>query len=428
MSKFLFTNSKLNDILVYIFGFCILIIFHLKAIIIMFNKIKTQLILIAFLFGCRQANCNEFVALASYIYDSFNEPTLVDSISSQPLKVLNYSNDVNNKFKKEVDQRQFDKIKDCEKLKHEFKELVQKFEKKSPIFLLCECTQEGFGACLLSRKYQSKYRQFYEDKVVADLISKLEKNHGGPIHYTSFGCGGLFQDLVILTKVLNYKPDAKIVINLIDNQYTPYVAARDFLNDTREIDVHYELDLKLVMPQLKKFAREEGGLMDISDTELEVNITGWMINWQAQIKQLISFLKKTFEKSILTFYIHDNVNSYFSYLEKNNLPFADVITAADIDDEISMFHGSVRDFTKLAIRTIQNKTKPSVIILSKLDIPIGITVFTGDKPENKTFESKLFVNDDGTKTQVYFLSEKIESNIFSKYLYILYNKIILRSC
>lgn len=124
-----------------------------------------------------------------YFYDYWNTPytdeQLLELVIKNPQKALTY---INGKNKGVTKADSFDKAL----IAH------QKIEKCCPISLLQECVAEDWGACMLSRSYNPKFRNTLETTAVAALIEK-SKNEA-PTPYVGFGSGGMFQDFVIIAK------------------------------------------------------------------------------------------------------------------------------------------------------------------------------------------------------------------------------------
>jgi len=91
----------------------------------------------------------------------------------------------------------------------------QKACKKNPIGLLAECTEDY---CPLNRLKYPERRQKFEDDLTNKIIDYLKNKN--EVIITDFGCGGLFQILVILSKLNNKLSNSNlnktITVNLID--------------------------------------------------------------------------------------------------------------------------------------------------------------------------------------------------------------------
>jgi len=111
------------------------------------------------------------------------------------------------------------------------------FEKQSqsnPLCLISECSGTD---CPLNR-FNTSVRQEFETlilKTIKDDFKDFDKNKD-TLNYTSFACGGLFPDLVILTKLIE-QGFKKININLIDTAFKEYVDTLQNKGDTVALDV-----------------------------------------------------------------------------------------------------------------------------------------------------------------------------------------------
>ncbi len=139
-----------------------------------------------------------------------NPKQLVDLLLTNPQKVLDYMEFVAPEFQSGSEGATTDK------LAREYEQSKEDYEKRCPIFLLREC--QG-NYCPLSRNNTS-CRKTFETKMTDVLLEKLNsRTDQNQVEHVSFASGRLFQDLVILTKVLAKKPDATMSVHFIDLQY-----------------------------------------------------------------------------------------------------------------------------------------------------------------------------------------------------------------
>ena len=189
----------------------------------------------------------------------------------------------------------------------EAEELMKEARQNSPIFLIGECIKEDWGPCLLSRSHAPQYRNHFENETVTTLIKQIESEEA-PIHYTGFACGGMFQDLVVLTKTLAQKPNASLAIHLIDLEHTPYVACQDLIGPTREVKPTESLDPHKVIDQLMERAKKEKWVNEkdcegdkLEDTKKQ--FTGICKDYDEKAKQFVSYLQRTFPDAQLSLYL-----------------------------------------------------------------------------------------------------------------------------
>ncbi|MBD3231686.1 hypothetical protein GF322_03410 [Candidatus Dependentiae bacterium] len=100
----------------------------------------------------------------------------------------------------------------------ELKASIELLKLSNPINLLIECDEKD---CNLSRDHKNEYtRQILEDEIL-NYTQMFYKNKNQPIVITELGSGGLFQNLVIMTKILNSGYN-NIKICLIDLSYETF--------------------------------------------------------------------------------------------------------------------------------------------------------------------------------------------------------------
>lgn len=286
---------------------------------------------------------------------------LLDLLLTDPQKALGRTKKVSDAYSKEAKAELEHPTSDVVVL---FKQIVKKHEKNCPVFLLGECTGEDGGACCLSRAYCSKYRDQYELRVRDSLLEKLQKSDD-ILQYVDFGSGGSFQTLVILARTLSKKPDSSLAVHLIDVKHTPYAVSRDTLQVNREVKLQDDYDLETIMPQLLQRSREEWGGKDQEDSELRNGILGGYNLIEERGKQMIGWLARTFPHAKLSLSLHESSQSYLNYLEKAGLPSPDVVSAADIQDEMSLMKGSMRNYGLLCRQALERKADSINWLLDK---------------------------------------------------------------
>lgn len=296
------------------------------------------------------------------VYISF-----LDAVLCHPDQALLATYQVEDQMKKEAQRQKLDvnadNIEDHTKKLGLSRALIKRFESECPFVLLGECTSEGFGPCVLSRTYKKKYRNQFENTIGKALSQKLQISK--PIVYASFGCGGTFQDLVIITKWLSKNPLAQLDIHLIDLQHTPLVACLDFLNNQRQIDKQ-PVDYASVMQELlEKGKKEWGGDKHPEDTA-RMELSAAISHLDLKHKELLNWLQQNFPKAQIRLFSHDNAKSYLGFIEKNNLEYPDVINAADIQDEMSQLRKSINNYLALCAKTLEKKPSSTNILLTKM--------------------------------------------------------------
>ncbi len=274
-----------------------------------------------------------------------------------------------------------------------YKALIKKYEQTCPLFFLNECTKEiGNIAlndnCLLSRIYKPHIRQTFEKHASKLLLKKLQTSPTTNTVYTSFGCGGAFQDLIIITKALIKQPEALLTIHLIDGNNTSYVTAVNFLNHSREITIDHEFNFGFRLAEYEQYARNkelhDPEIQAMSNHELAQQLTLGCIDKETQYKQLLSWLMQQFPSSHISLYLHDDIVNYCDFIKNNNLTHADVLTAADIEDDESRLKGGSLYYSILCAKTLIEKPASVNAWLRKVNNnSVGISTASLTTPKQK---------------------------------------------
>jgi hypothetical protein len=322
---------------------------------------------------------------------------------THPLDCLKKIRSTCYQFKKDLAPITFD----LPTLKEEYISITQKHEKPCPLFLLNECTHielessntpfakipncyvVGMKECLncpLSRDLKPKIREAFEKHASQLLIKKLQECPDNITTYTSFGCGDAFQDLIIVTKALIMQPKARLNIHLIDGNNTPYVSAADYLEHSREIktDETY-LNFGRRLTEYEQHARnkekDDQEIQAMPAEALQQQLALLCIEKETQYKQFIKWLTQAFPQAQISLYIHDIVSNYCVFLMNNNIPHADVFTAADICHSIDINHSnSCNQYVALCLATlIANPTSNDAWLI---DTHHGAGISTARSPES----------------------------------------------
>jgi hypothetical protein len=320
-----------------------------------------------------------------------------DTLLANPVQYLDKMDTSWNIFTQKARSLEATHQNDLATLTQKHKELIQKHEQICPLFLLNECTKEEGNIqlnsnCLLSRTYKPHFREMFEKHTSQLLVEKLQTSPTTPVTYTSFGCGGTFQDLIIITKALIQQPQALLTIHLIDGDNTPYVSAVNFLGYSREIKTDQTFSFDSRLNEYEQHARNKEShdpeIQAMSHQQLAQQLTLLCIDKEAQYKQFLSWLRQQFSLAQISLYIHNHVMSYGNFIETNNLAHGDVITTADIDDDESLKYGSLQCYAKLCIQTLHAKPTAKTAWLKKMDNN-DAAIFTARVP-TKNSNSCLF--------------------------------------
>lgn len=301
-------------------------------------------------------------------------PHSAHAIVANPVEYLKKIHTTNNTFSTDIKKIAFN----LATLKEEYPAFAQKYELLCPLFLLNECTQAEIDSpfkgipncyvvgmkypCALSRIKKPSIRASFEQQASQLLINKLLTND--IVTYTGFACGDAFQDLMIITKALISQPKARLNIHLIDGSNTPYVCAVDYFNHSREIkadETYFNFGSRL--PEYEEYARNrekrDPGIQTMSREALQKQLALLCVEKETQYKQFIKWLTHEFPESKISLYIHDIVQNYCNFLEKNHLAHADIVTTTDIDDVGAIEQASIHQYAALCKATLNAKPTAS---------------------------------------------------------------------
>jgi hypothetical protein len=301
-------------------------------------------------------------------------------------------------------------------------ESIKIFEEKYPLFLLDECTREGWQACLLSRERNPKFREAFENSVVSELLKREN-----PV-YTEFGSGGAFQTAVILAKMLKQKPGAAATVHLIEPDHEVYVRAHEILKDGLKVSLDYNFAIDPIFEELGKqiYGEPDPNLQQLNELilsysdkeelsdeeEHKQDLYNVYMREEMKYKQMLGWLASNFPQAKLSLYLHSSTDDYLKYVEENVLPYPDVVAAADIQDETSLERKSLMHYAQLCMTVLQKNPGSSNIWLMQADedcieadenISIGLATYVTSEPQTpdpwteirwhneKDEENKLYV-------------------------------------
>jgi len=271
--------------------------------------------------------------------------TIKSNMLSSPIATLDALDVIYDDFLKETTQNSV--------FRNDYKEVIRKFEQKSPIFLLGECS---YKYCFLTRKNHPEFRENFENHTCVLLQQKIEEKKGGSIYCISFGSGGLFQDLIIFSKTLSQYPEANLIIHLIDRVFNKTD------ENLKEFITQKEADKRdWIRPNIQLL---------IEDEKFET------VKIKAKISQFKNFLTTEFPHANITIYTHKNIDDYFDYIEKEKMSHADVTFAADVS-------GGLDDYEKLCIKTMQLNSSSVNVLLLHNDKQAWLHQFFLENAENR---------------------------------------------
>ncbi len=331
------------------------------------------------------------VFCGSYLYQKIlHKPNILDVLLTNPQSALDQIYQTRELFKNEALSQGLDKEMDTTILTQKTRNLVEKYEQKCPLLFVGECTT---SYCVFTRSNNPHLRAAYETKVSALLLEKIQLNQGRVVHSAHFACGGALSDLVIVTKTLAQKPDAHVHIHLIDGNHTSYVACQDFFGNSHEIkDDQSSADnnrIQEYIDHLKTTAPNE--VKDKSDEQLKKQLIESNLIDAIKYQQLIKWLHYTFPGANISLSIHSIKDNYISYIEKNNIPYADVVTTADIQDGMSLLRYSPYNYAQLCAKILQhNPSSRNIWLGHNNKDAVGLFTISlednGNKTKQMTFE------------------------------------------
>jgi len=221
-----------------------------------------------------------------------------------------------------VGEQFYKELRECSGCDKEVDSLIKKFSRKNPVFVLGECTGSGMLLpCSLSRKRDPTRRIAFESCVVTLCRDGLRSEQS--LDCVSFGSGDMYQDLVILAKVFENHPQARIALHMIDAGYESI-----WKSGARKIDVSSPIP---PFTDVIAFFKEKSDTAAklLSDQELEL-LCSRSIFAEMRARQLKQLLLRMYPKARLDIYMHPSVSAYGDYLQQQNMKHPRVIYGADI--------------------------------------------------------------------------------------------------
>jgi len=239
-----------------------------------------------------------------------------------------------------------------------------------PIFLLSECSTlqsySGSAPCFFSRNSHPNFRHSYEETVSNALLEQL-KTKKDAVQYVSFGAGGLFQDLVILTKALSQNPASNLEVHIIENEYTLFSYSHSQLKLDNKID-DQDIDLLSIKKTLCNITPSNFSVTSSTDDD-EILFETLALRYhyiKTIYKQFNGWFQTHFPKTQFSLYLHGNVDNYYAYMNQNKDLAADIIVTADIQDAQSQsLHAQTlyQDLCQQALR--KNKTMKNFFLFKQ---------------------------------------------------------------
>lgn len=284
-----------------------------------------------------------FCVFTSYGMEQ-DRPDLMQLILKDPGEALDRINEVRGDYYAQEGARIKSSGEDIDNSPEQFNARLRPFEKQCPVFLLDECLGDD---CLLNRYNYPKIRDYFEEMVVKTMQKQLQDKPTVVYSYVGFGAGHGFEDFVILVKILDKIPHARIAINLIDPSYEPYVKSCDLLKKDRQIRSNSYFDKR------KKVLKTYYDRHKISGQKQRDTLTECLY-MHARYNQFLSYLRDNFPQARLSLTVHESGSSYRIYIKKKQFRLPDIIVAADIQETIDKYQNFVEDLQRQKKRAIPN--------------------------------------------------------------------------
>jgi hypothetical protein len=274
------------------------------------------------------------------LYNRWNGQAITQGLQRAPLSILVAKNRVEQSYYHKVAQPTITTHKDMQRI-------IQAYERRCPLFLISErASQDGF----FDRHIFPKRRALFEEKVVSSLVTAYSRlsDPAGYVTYTSFWSGGLFQELVILAKLIECLKGCKLIINVIDGlMYNNYFAECAMVATNPEIIRNKPVNLRLIEGSVELTQESKSGL------EL-----------YALFQQFLRVLHTIDPSADILLFVHKDVYSYLAYREHNNFNYPDVVSAIDIVREDSNKLLSVEQYALLCTQTMQRNQNAITILMA----------------------------------------------------------------
>lgn len=242
-----------------------------------------------------------------------------------------------------------------------FYELCRRYEAENPIFLLGEPDSVGKPAV---REAQKKF-----EHLIAGAAMKTNLQRASVI-YTTVGAKLCFSGVSALSKMLTRYPVSMLTIHSIDNVNTCCTKYKDIQFDSREIfpnevwcepndEQAHELRAEIVNEVTQYFNPQV--LDDYVREDILLRL--------AQKRQIIHWFRSVFPHATTNLFIHQNVESYLSYIAGRRMSLPNVLVSSDSYD-----HGSVQisKYYPLLVRTalLYNSETPNLLLHYEQDRPM----------------------------------------------------------
>ncbi len=296
-------------------------------------------------------------------------------ITKDPLRALRHMRSIKKDFVKELEQ--FIPTSDTAFNWSYHLMLARQFEQRNALFLLDECPNDNSDSCLLNRTTCPHYRQAFEESV-ANKMMRIQPVGNTPLQYVSFGSGGLFQDLMVIHKLLKNRSDVALDVHIMDIEYISCIQMHDALGGDR-----------LILPELKEHPMVSAGAICNDPLTHGTIIQG--LCGELMCKQFIQHVKNSFVQAQFSLRVYKDCDDYINYIERHNIPCADIAVAADIGDS---YDEAPKAFALLCKIIASKKPDAHNVLLAKNDSnpTIDLVTFHADVGADR----KPFYLDDGT--------------------------------
>lgn len=221
---------------------------------------------------------------------------------------------------------------------------MNEHERTCKFFLLGECQcQLGGTQCQLNRSLNPEYRNAFEEKLGELLTAAADITK--PIRCVAFASGDLFQELVALTRFLYKNPTASLELYLIDLKYADFTS---WLN---------EQSISARNPRINNKASKTFAYYT------HETIDSCLIHGRT-IQQFLRCLRFMFPKATINVTVHKSDLAYSAFIKEHDIPAADVLWAADLNDGQSHRTNAQGQFTALGLEALAHKPTARTLLLA----------------------------------------------------------------
>ncbi len=254
--------------------------------------------------------------LCNLIHSAEQQVACPESLLQNPVAFMKNNNKMYRQFGESCEAIAEDQSIDTNSFIEHMIAKTQKIELSNPFFLIRECINEH---CAHTRSKEPFFRSEFENDASILLQQQIDAAPNAPIKYTSLSTEHGLPELIVVTKALVAKPNTRIKVCLINNNYENAIQARLNCGHSHTITLQdkdkFLLFIHTYMKSINSTENKEAivkNLFDLLCTEL-------------QHQQFMHWFTHYFPHAHLSLHIYQSVEQYFKH-DKNVQP-ADVVTS-----------------------------------------------------------------------------------------------------